>query len=505
MLLNSIWLFALAALSIPVAIHLWNIRPGKTLKVGSTSLIHTSAQKSSRSFKLHDVLLLLLRCLLLALVAFILAMPVWQKYISSSSIKGWVMMPKENIKESYQKFKPEIDSLVKAGYEFHYFNKGFQKADLSQIMAEKIAKPIDTVDASYWSLVQDLDGQIPSSIPVYLFTPNKATYFYGKKPEVSLNLHWQTYVPIDSVSTWIAKAWLSNNNDVQVVQGTSKPSGTYYTNYTIRSGEQRNSSFVVNGNNGQLSISLKNSGQQVAVDTSTWRFAIYSGANNPDVAYVKAALESVIQFTKHKAVIKQYTDPDQIQGQQNWLFWLEQEPARDQYKDIADNFFAYETGNINAVNSWINDGSQNISPQKIALYKLIDNTNDTNQLIWRDGFGRAILSMQKADRYTRYHFYTRFNPAYNDLVWSDDFPKMLLRLIVNDPLTNNRYDRRTIDQKQLMPVLDKGNRNSTGKITERTDLTHYAWLLLVLVFVMERWMAHKKAQQAIRKHILQNG
>ena len=503
-LLNSIWLFALAALSIPVAIHLWNIRPGKTLKVGSIALIHTSAQKSSRSFKLHDILLLLLRCLLLALVAFVLAMPGWQKYISSSSIKGWVLIPKENLVESYQKFKPRIDSLTKAGYEFHYFDRDFQKADLTQILAEKGTKPLAD-SSSYWGLVQQLNEQIPPSIPVYLFTPNTATHFSGERPQVSANLHWQTYVPADSTSTWIAKAWLSNNNDVQVVQGTSKPSGTYYGNYTIRSGEQRNTSFVVNANNGKLSVSLKNSGQQVTVDTSTWRFAIYAGKNNPDAGYVKAALESVIQFTKHKAEIKQYSDPDQIQGRQNWLFWLEQEPARDQYKDMADNFFAYEAGNINPVNSWINNGSQSLSPQKIGLYQLIDNNNDSNQPIWQDGFGRAVLSMQKEDRYTRYHFYTRFNPAYNDLVWSDDFPKMLLRLIVNEPVTDNKYDRRAIDPKQLTPILDKGPHNTAGKITERTDLTHYAWLLLALVFVMERWLVHKKALQTAKKQVLQNG
>ena len=504
-LLNPIWLFALAALSIPVAIHLWNIRPGKTLKVGSIALIHVSAQKSSRSFKLHDILLLLLRCLLLALVAFVLAMPVWQKYISSSSIKGWVLIPKENLVERYQKFKPRIDSLSKAGYEFHYFGKDFQKADLSQILAEKGTKPTDSINAPYWSLVQDLNGQIPSSIPVYLFTPNTAAHFSGVRPQVSMNLHWQTYVPADSTCTWIAKAWLSNNNDVQVVQGTSKPSGTYYSNYTIRSGEQRNTPFVVSANNGKLYISLKNSTQQVLVDTSTWQFAIYASKSNPDAGYMKAALESVVQFTKHKAVIKQYSDPDQIQGRQNWLFWLEQEPARDQYKDMADNFFAYEAGNINPVNSWINGGSQSLSPQKIGLYQLIDNNNDSNEPIWSDGFGRAVLSKQTEDRYTRYHFYTRFNPAYNDLVWSDDFPKMLLRLIVNDPVGNTKYDRRAIDPKQLTPIADHETLNKTGKITERTDLTHYAWLLLALVFVLERWLAHKKASQTAKKQVSQNG
>jgi UDP-N-acetylglucosamine:LPS N-acetylglucosamine transferase len=58
--------FALAALSIPVIIHLWNIRPGKTLKVGSISLITEASKSTKRSFKLLDILLLIIRCLLLS-------------------------------------------------------------------------------------------------------------------------------------------------------------------------------------------------------------------------------------------------------------------------------------------------------------------------------------------------------------------------------------------------------------------------------------------------------
>jgi hypothetical protein len=41
--------------------------------VGSISLFSESSPKSSRSFKLLDILLLLLRCLLLTLLAFLLA------------------------------------------------------------------------------------------------------------------------------------------------------------------------------------------------------------------------------------------------------------------------------------------------------------------------------------------------------------------------------------------------------------------------------------------------
>jgi hypothetical protein len=501
-LLNPIWLFALAALSIPVAIHLWNIRQGKTLKVGSIALINASSQKSSRSFKLNDLLLLLLRCLLLALLAFVLTMPFWQRHINSSVIKGWVLIPKENVKESYQKFKPGIDSLTKAGYEFHYFNKGFQREKLNEILADSTGLKTDnTNSAFYWTLIQQLDGQIPSSLPVYLFTPNRIMHFNGAKPQVALNLHWQTYTPADSTSTWVAQAWLTNNNDIQVMQGNSKSGGTYYTNYTVQPGNQRNSPFVINTDNGKITISLKNA-NTVTVDTATWRFAIYAEKNATDAGYVKAALQSIIQFIKHKAVVKQYNNAGQIPAHQNWIFWLSQKPASKQLNTNCDNLFTYETGRVRDARSWIDDQKETLSNQKIALYKSVSATKNNGSGIWNDGFGNPVLSFEKQPQTNIYHFYSRFDPAWSDLVWSDDFPKMLLKLIVGQSANQDiKQDHRVVDIKQLLPAWNNEAHTSTGKIIERTDLTRYCWLLLVLVFIAERWLAHKKTS----KQILQNG
>lgn len=505
-LLNAIWLFALAALSIPVAIHLWNIRPGKTLKVGSIALINASAQKSSRSLKLHDLLLLLLRCLLLALVAFVLTVPLWQKQIKASSLKGWVLMPRENIKESYTKFKPQIDSLNKAGYAFHYFNKGFEKADLDKAITD--TNRLNTTDpASYWTWIQQLDQQVPPALPVYLFTPDNIRHFDGEKPHVSLNLHWQTYTPADSTSTWIEKAWLTNTHAIRIVQGSSKPGGTEYSNFIIQSGDQRNTPFTITTNNGQLTVGMKNADKQIVADTSTWRFAIYAEKNKPDAGYVKAALQAVIQFTGHKAVIRQYTDAAQIPAKQSWLFWLSEEPLNPVLAEKADHVFAYENGGkMKDINSWINDNEQTLSPQKIALYQLVIANDNNEKALWRDGFGHPVLSAGKQGNASVYHFYSRFDPAYNELVWSDDFPKMLLWLMVKELSgTDAKYERRTIPAGQLLPLVDTELHPSANKLTERTDLAPYAWLLLMLVFVAERWLAHKTASPKTSKRILQNG
>jgi len=491
--LNSIWLFALAALSIPIAIHLWNIKRGKTLKVGSISLITISSQKKSRSLKLNDLLLLLLRCLLLTLVAFILAAPLWQRH-NLSTVKGWVLIPKEDLKESHQKFKSTIDSLNKAGYEFHYFNKGFEKTDFSKALADTTI--YKNTNISYWSLAQQLDGQVPPTLPVHLFTSNNANHFTGKKPEISLALYWQSYTPADSTSTWVEKAWLTNNNELQIVEGNSKSSSTFYTEHTIRSGDQQ-TPFVVHTENGKLSVGLKNSNESVVVDTSIWRFAIYADKNSPDAGYVKASLASIVQFTKHRAAIKQYADSGQIPQHQNCVFWLSAKPVNQQLN--CDNIFAYENGKVKNTYSWINGESS--SKQKINLYRSIATAHSNEYPIWKGGFGEPVLSLQKRGQTNNYHFYSRFDPAWSDLVWSDSFPKMLMELIVGQPAEPDRkYDRRVMDAKQIMPAINS-EAHVSNKIVERTDLSHYLWLLLVLIFGAERWLAHNKSL----KQIVQNG
>lgn len=489
--LHPIWLFALGALIIPVAIHLWNTRRGKTLKIGSISLINAASQKRSFSLKVTNLLLLLLRCLLLTLLTLVLTMPFWIKHHNASQIKGWVLIPKEEFKESYPRFKSSVDSLVKAGFEFHYFNRAFARADISQALAD--TTKYKGTNTSYWSLLPELDMQVPASLPVYLFTSNQATHFRGEKPHVASNFSWQTYTPADSVNAWIANAYLSNDNEIQVTVGGGKTSRTSFKSYSLRSGDQQ-TPFVVHTENGKLSVGLKNSSQTLNVDTSTWRFAIYAEKNSPDAQYVKAALQAIVQFTKHKSVIQQYAEISQIKVHQSWFFWLSAKPVNRPLD--CDNLFSFENGKVKNVNSWINAGAA--YPQKITLYKSLDAQQHTFA-IWKDGFDNPVLGLERQSKINHYHFYNHFDPAWSDLVWSDQFPEMLLKLIVGpNSRSDLKYDKRILTDKQIMPVRNYQSHISTASITNHIDLSAHAWLLLMLIFIAERWLAHKKtAKQTV--------
>ncbi|TSD63487.1 hypothetical protein FFF34_018015 [Inquilinus sp. KBS0705] len=466
--LFPIWLSALAALSIPVIIHLWNIRPGKTLKVGSISLITEASKISSRSFKIQDILLLMLRCLLLALLALFLSAPVWQSYLSNKNIKGWVLIPKENFKQSYQKFKPTIDSLTAAGYEFHYFNQGFTKADIKKLLTDTLAADTTTT-ANYWSLISRLNTKLSPARRVYVFTPNNLGHFTGSKPAVSLNLQWRTYTPTDSTSKWVAAIANTGTNTRKVTYGNSNPQAVYFTEQSLPNGQE-----------------IKIDQNEIVVpDTSTLKIAIYTNKYAVDAHYLMAALTAAVNFTGQRAIIKQYTQADQIPAGQNWLFWLSEQAVSERLK--SGNIFTYVNGKANTVNTSIN--TQNAH---VALFKRVAAT-DKNGFILTDGFGNAVLSLKQQPKVNIYHFYTHFNPLWTDLVWGEDFPKIILKLIDNQVYSQPiRYDQRILSTQQIQPnISGKGESPALTAKTEQTDVSKYFWLALVLVFIAERLLSHK--------------
>ncbi|MFA6246688.1 MAG: BatA domain-containing protein [Mucilaginibacter sp.] len=475
--LNPIWFFALAAITIPVIIHLWNIRPGKTLKVGSISLITEASKSTKRSFKLLDILLLLLRCLLLILIALLLAAPVWQKYVTAQK-KGWVLIPRESLKETYQKFKPTIDSLDKAGYEFHYFNRGFAKQDLKTILADSSLKDT-TINANYWSLVKQLANQVGDA-PVYLFSQNGIDHFKGDKPRVKLNsLHWQTYTAKDSVTKWIDRAFITNNGAIKITIGNSTTSSTYFTTQTIQG--RGDNDVTVSVQNGQPFVSLKNTAQSVPVDTSTLRIAIYTDKHQLDAGYLKAALSAATTFNGAKTTIKQYNNATIPHGL-TWLFWLSEQQVKPDLLKNSKNIFQHEAGKIADVNSWIDPGH-------IALAKRINSTN-SYEPVWKDGFGKPVLGLDG----NTWHFYSRFNPLWSDLVWSDDFPKLMLKLLLGSGQSQPKgHERRIFNNRQVQPeIISQSMPQSSFKTTQQADLSKHFWLLVVLLLIAERILSHKK-------------
>src|ERR1041385_5145752 len=73
--LNPLLLFGLAAVSVPIIIHLLNRRKFQKVIWAAMRFIQTSVERNQRRMQMEDLILLALRCLLLALLALALARP----------------------------------------------------------------------------------------------------------------------------------------------------------------------------------------------------------------------------------------------------------------------------------------------------------------------------------------------------------------------------------------------------------------------------------------------
>jgi hypothetical protein len=76
--LNIGALFGLAAISIPIIIHLLNKFQVREVTWAAMRFLRESIEKNQRRLRMEDILLLLLRCLLVALLILVLSRPTWQ-------------------------------------------------------------------------------------------------------------------------------------------------------------------------------------------------------------------------------------------------------------------------------------------------------------------------------------------------------------------------------------------------------------------------------------------
>ncbi|HVW59866.1 MAG TPA: BatA domain-containing protein [Puia sp.] len=433
-LLQPIWLFAIAGVIVPVAIHLWNDRRGKVLAIGSIVFLEKTSLKQARSRKISEWLLLLLRCILLILLAFLLAGPYWKKPPGPAK-KGWVLMGPAG-----GNVRSMADSLLNAGYERH-----------------------DLKDSCWWKAFASLDRQAPEGVPFYVFTDGFLRHFAGGRPLTARPVYWYVDKAKDSTVRWVDKRWSVGVDSIRVITGSSGPTGSIY-GYQDR---------------------LREAGD--SVDTTTLHVAVY--ADSMDGRWVTAAVRAVQQFTRRNIIATSYEPRAASRGAPaaDWVFWLSSEPLPEGVK--AENILLYEPGKATPVDTWIRGTD-------IKVEKATERLEAAGKLqpIWMDGFGRPLLGLEETAGEKRYHFFSRFNPDWNELVWSADFPYLLQTLLLGS--TGNTHDLRMIDPAQVLP----GKRRAANEVTSPNevsiDLAPAGWFLVWLVLLCERLVAFKRQKDS---------
>ena len=336
-------------------------------------------------------------------------------------------MPPDELPDTYRHFKPQVDSLLKAGFTLHYFYPGFKQFTLDDALQRPATNFYDSAGTSYRSTVALLNQQLDRTTPVYIFTDNFLRHFQGPRSAVDLNLHWQ----LDS--THIVKA--------------GSPLNETPLNITV-----------------------------------------YASPAQQDANYVLAALDAIKQFSKKTISIHHAIRAEEIPVNQDWLFWLsDNKPPADMG---TKNLFQYAIGTKTFRRSYVLPARQNkYTFEAIPLY-FVSNNHDapspSEHICWQDGFGHPLLTFDSTERTNVYKLYTHFNPAWNQLVWDEAFPSIIYRLLYSAEETSSEKWLQ-IDSAQAMPVI-RATDKPPGIASQSVDvkLSHLCWILALFLFVLER-------------------
>jgi hypothetical protein len=450
--LYPIGFLALASLVFPILIHLWQVKSGKTLKIGSISLLGENAASNARSWHLNDLLLLFLRCLVLTLLAFLLAKPYLRDKYQQTKQAGWILLSQDELKQVYDTQKQTIDSLLAKGYEIHHLGYGFKRLHLRDT-AEIITNTSNNKKLNYSSLLKQLNDQLQPKFNLWIFAPKYAHQFDEVLPATHLEINWKEIAPLEGLNNYyvelLNKKYQAKNTESIIAYATVSEQHTRTLNVVIKP------------------------------------------AHTEDARYVKAALQAISHYLNQP-----FTFNNDINNNQSvdLLFWLDENSIpRQIHQKVKTNglIFRYADGKIDHNPTYL--ASQN-SFEPITLKRKISSTNTKEEIIWRGGDGRAILSKETQKQPLSYKFYSELNPKHTDLIWHESFVSMLMALVFGEGKTNFGFVNHANEKlTNTAPVasFNKQKQSKPKTIAATKNLDHLVWLLLVMVLLAERILTFK--------------
>jgi hypothetical protein len=478
--LNPIWLLSGFGIIVPIAIHFWNQRPGKMLEIGTVRFLEPNTTKRSSRLQLTEILLLILRCLLILLLSCFLAKPIWSNKFYDSN-KGWLIIPAGYSKEAHEKYPKLIDSLLQVGYEFHLMEKDFPSSDFKKSLEGNTEKRV----MNYWDLGLNAQQIAPSNISLWIFTPNILSGYKGERPSKMESVKWFGFpVKTDSILQINSAYQLSNDTAIVQMSNASRIGlGFQKLHLSIQHNKETDFHFFDSVGNTYLQYQKQ---KAVILDRSILQVTIYTDQYQKDAEFLLAAVKSIGNYSGRNQVYKLVNRINDIPKNQDWLFWLSNQTP---IQGTAKNILYYQQGAI--------------SNLQVNMYQTNESINNS---VWEDGFGNSLL---QRDSIGKYLFKTHFNPEWNNLVWTKEFPVWVMNLLYPEAKNQTIEDLRQIDAQQIFPmnqvekktIIEQSNnllqdqfKNEMATQKFGNDISWLLWLLTCILFAIERIVALYQAK-----------
>ncbi|WP_310391429.1 BatA domain-containing protein [Hymenobacter sp.] len=541
-LLTPAALLALLGLLVPVAIHLWNRRPGREVAVGSVRWLAAGANRRLRNLKPEQLWLLLLRAALLAVLAVALAGPVWRQ--SQPGGRGQVLLSPETLgNPALGALRPTIDSLRRRGYGLRWLALGFPRVTGAAWRADSLGRRDSArllaagqqpAGNFQWARVAQAAGTFPGQ-PLYVVSPASLRDLQGPHPPLAATITWQT-LPTPSTTTWLQAAALGADS-LRLLLGRSNETQTAFQLVSVArplpgavvpAGGLPPLRFETGAAGGRLQyigskLAAREAQPPVPVRSRPLRVVIYATAPYAaDARYLRAGLRAAATGLPVPLALSTAAAPPNPATAPDWLFWLADAPLPAAWNAAVrrgTRVWQEATGPGVADNAQLEPAAANETPVAVRRRNSPQPRQAVGRPLWADGRGRAVLSRRDAGQGAVYRLHTRLTPPWSELGDSPVLPARLLALLQPE-LTDAdapaataldqalaAQDRRALDPAQISAsarpavpgppatVPPPVATNAVPSVFYFTNLR--PWLVLVagLLFALERLLARRREAQ----------
>ncbi|HSH39184.1 MAG TPA: BatA domain-containing protein, partial [Chthoniobacterales bacterium] len=497
-LLSPIALFTLAALAIPAVLHLWR-PPPRTIRVGTLRFFTGPAVQRLTKFRWRERLLLVVRLLLLAMLALLLAQPIWRKPPPTTP-QRWALIEPGVVLEG--EALNRLNELADCGFEVRELAPGFRRT------SRRARGPRAGDVPDVWSLLREVDARLPAGSRVAVVASDRLSLLRGERPVMQhCDLDWISVPSARSAeATWIGSAQMIDDAKVRVAIRRSEPNAADEMVVSVPALPGRTALErplegwfveVRKDEDGKLSARLvrdsassRDEPWMTVVHPQSLRVAIIHSADRAeDARYLRAAVRAVVEVSGRAISIS-----DDAQ-RADWIFWLNDEPppaeiveqVRSRGATLLSDAENSRERSHPSVSTILGDALH----EPVGLFRRVPAVEPAVAL-WTDAHGTPLLSLTSEGNGRHLRFFSRFDPDWNDLPQSSALAVALRPLLLqpaDEGLRDRQYDTRRADASQARPA-DKTEQNAAPDVrlaapAEVIDLHKTISLLCAVLFAVE--------------------
>ncbi|WP_165768169.1 BatA domain-containing protein [Hymenobacter amundsenii] len=496
------WL-ALLGLAVPLAIYLWNRRPGRVVRVGSVRWLEAAANQRLRNIKPEQLLLFLLRTAVLGLLALAVAEPL--RLLPVPPRRGQVLLAPGVGSTDLGPVRPVLDSLRRRGYELRQLSAtrlvgaarpwaAVGLGDTTKVAPAQLAADTTFAPAlNLWNTVQLAADSLPGR-PLVVVAPLNVSGFRGTRPALPATVRWLPLLPRDS-SRWPVAAWQPGPDSLVVLVAAGSESAINYQVARLRRpalGQPLPGSW----GEGQIKLTSKNelvvteNGRRRVLPVLTraprWHLT-YDAAHAASARVLAAALRAIGPVLPLRPRLKVSAELPAPTDSLDWLFWLREAPLPARWTTDA-TVRTWQEAPAPARN--FTTGFQPVAGPDVLSIAHLDTLDQPGALtVWPTAAGRPLLSWQPPGRY---RLHSRLDATWSTLVDSPELPALLLPLLLAESPAAFQPDSRQLALSQLRgPVAAEVV--AVSPTVPRQPLAPWLVLGAGILFLVERLVASRRA------------